>query len=57
MSAALYRDVRGRQLEKVRGELGLEDDRLDDAAALLDRLVLGETFEEFLTIPGYALLD
>ena len=30
--------------------------RWDDAAALLDVLVLGD-FQEFLTIPGYRLLD
>jgi hypothetical protein len=30
--------------------------RLRDAAALLDTLVLGD-FEEFLTIPGYRLLE
>ncbi len=30
--------------------------RLDEAAALLDALVLSEAFEEFLTVPGYELL-
>ena len=47
-------DVRDRVLASLRAESGT-DSRWDDAAALLDLLVLGE-FEEFMTIPGYRLL-
>ena len=32
-------------------------DRLDDAVALLDRLVLDDDFAEFLTLDAYRLLD
>jgi malate synthase len=52
----LYRDVRGQEVEALARERP-EAARLDDAAALLDELVLGETFAEFLTIPGYRYLD
>ena len=31
--------------------------RLGDAAALLDRLVLADEFEEFLTLGAYQLLE
>jgi len=33
------------------------DDRLDDAAELLDRLVLDDEFAEFLTIDAYRVLS
>ena len=56
-SPELYREVRAQQLTKVRGELGLPDDRLDEAAELLDHLVLDDAFEQFLTLPGYDKLD
>jgi len=46
----LYRRVRGEAL----GKLG---ERFEKAADLLDRLVLSKEFTEFLTIPGYELLD
>jgi malate synthase len=54
MSAQGYRDLRERVLAGLRAsaETGA---RWDDAAALLDVLVLGE-FEEFLTIPAYRLI-
>ena len=61
MSAQGYKDVRARVLQSLRtaeqGEQGSggSDARWDDAAALLDLLVLGD-FEEFLTVPGYRLL-
>jgi malate synthase len=54
MSAQGYKDVRERVLAKLR-EDQRPDARWDDAAALLDLLVLGD-FEEFLTVPGYRLL-
>jgi malate synthase len=54
MSASGYRDVRERVVARLR-EGAAPEARWDDAAALLDLLVLGE-FEEFLTVPGYELL-
>ena len=55
MSAPGYHDVRDRVLERLRAE-GLATARWGDAAALLDLLVLGDV-QEFLTVPGYRLLD
>jgi malate synthase len=54
MSAQGYRDTRERVHARLRDGADPEA-RWDDAAALLDLLVLGE-FEEFLTVPGYKLL-
>ena len=55
MSAQGYKDVREEVLERLRANSD-DNSRWDDAAALLDLLVLGE-FEEFLPVPGYKLLD
>ena len=55
LTRALYERLRDEELMNVR-ELGLYA-RLDDAARLLDALVLNEGFVEFLTLPGYELLD
>jgi malate synthase len=55
MTASTYRQVR----DEVVAELGTsatKDSRLRDAAELLDELVLGD-WQDFLTIPGYRLLD
>jgi hypothetical protein len=54
MSADVYRGVREEVVAELR-QSAAADSRLDDAAALLDELVLGE-WQEFLTIPGYKLL-
>jgi malate synthase len=56
VDAALYRDIRDDELARVRDVSG-PDSRVDDAAALLDRLVLDEAFIEFLTLPGGELLE
>jgi malate synthase len=55
MTADMYRQVR----EDVVAELSQSasaDSRIRDAAALLDDMVLGE-WQDFLTLPGYRLLD
>jgi len=54
VTEALYRDVRGEVLTPLRDGANREA-RWDDAAALLDDLVLGE-YEDFLTVPGYRKL-
>ncbi len=56
MSAQGYHDVRDRVLASLKAAGDGDPTRWDDAAALLDVLVLGE-FQEFLTVPGYKLLD
>ncbi len=52
-----YRAVRSAELDALEAERAGTPHRLGDAAALLDRLVLGNGFEEFLTLGAYALLD
>ncbi|CAN5383588.1 malate synthase A [soil metagenome] len=55
MTREYYLTVRGSELERLKGAATGET-RLDEAAALLDMLVL-EDFEEFLTLAGARLLD
>jgi malate synthase len=50
----LYRQVRDEELPKVGG---LANGRMKEAALILDRLVLDDTFAEFLTLPAYAYLE
>jgi malate synthase len=52
---ALYTRVRDEELAALRAH-ATSASRYADAAALLDQLVLGEEFAEFLTIPGYRYL-
>lgn len=47
----LYKKIRDEELAK------LPDDNFDNALELLDRLVLSEKFEDFLTIPAYQYLE
>jgi malate synthase len=54
MSANVYRQIRELVVAELRQTAPAES-RLDDAAALLDDLVLGE-WQDFLTVPGYRLL-
>jgi malate synthase len=54
MSAKEYRKVREDVVAELR-QSAPADSRLDDAAVLLDELVLGE-WQDFLTIPGYKRL-
>jgi len=55
MSAQAYRSVREDVVSELR-KTAPEGSRLEDAAALLDELVLGE-WQDFLTLPGYRLLE
>jgi malate synthase len=55
MTREYYLKVRESELERL-GQASQRDNRLHQAAALLDMLVL-EDFEEFLTLPGARLLD
>ncbi len=54
VTADLYRRVREEELARL-GGAGTQ--RFGDAARILDRLVLDDTFEEFLTTVAYPLLD
>jgi malate synthase len=55
MSAGLYEELRAAELAELAASAA-DDNRFADAAELLDRLVLDDEFEDFLTIPGYQQL-
>jgi malate synthase len=57
MSAELYRQVRDEELSTIRSSNEPYTERIDDATALLDALVLGNDFTGFLTLPGYEHLE
>jgi len=50
----LYQTTRDEQLKRLTSD---EPARYKDAAAILDSVVLTDTFPEFLTLPAYAYLD
>ncbi len=54
-TAEVYQQIRDEQVKLIQKESGSET-RLQDAATLLDTLVLSNDFVPFLTIPGYSLL-
>jgi malate synthase len=54
ITAALYEQFRTEEVAKLPRPTG---HRIDDAVALVDQLVLAGEFVEFLTLPGYRLLD
>ena len=54
VTAALYTAIREEELARLGGP---ESGRLGDAAAILDHLVLADTFLEFLTLPAYEYLE
>jgi malate synthase len=56
VTRAMYESLRDEIVPVLRAEGGEGLARLDDAVTLLDALVLGETFVEFLTVPGYERL-
>jgi malate synthase len=57
MTPDVYCRVRDEELEKLRAERGGGSPELDRAAKLLDELVMGDEFTEFLTLPAYELLS
>ena len=56
MTAELYREIRSEEVGALRSA-GADRGQLDRAAALLDGLVLEETFAGFLTNRAYTELD
>ncbi|MFL5559893.1 MAG: malate synthase A, partial [Gemmatimonadaceae bacterium] len=57
MSAARYQTMRDETLAALEAERGAGAWRFADAAALLDQLVLDDELTDFLTVPGYELLE
>jgi malate synthase len=54
-NAELYQQLRDEQVKIIEAESG-DGSRLQEAATLLDTLVLANDFIPFLTLPGYGLL-
>ncbi len=55
-----YKQLKLEELEKVKALIGTERGegrQLQEASGLMDKLVLGSTFTDFLTLPAYQLLD
>ncbi|HZC30260.1 MAG TPA: malate synthase A [Gaiellaceae bacterium] len=60
ITADLVRKVEAEELEKVRAAVGddfYRSGRYDEAAKLFEHVALSKDFVEFLTLPGYELLD
>jgi malate synthase len=53
VTAERYAAARDRELRALSSQAGADAPRLQQAAALLDELVLADEFTEFLTLPGY----
>jgi malate synthase len=53
-NAELYRKIRDQELGKLGG---IASGRYRESTEILDRLVTSDSFEEFLTIPAYQLLE
>lgn len=60
VTAQMYEQFKGEELENIRNEVGserFENGRFDEAVILFDRLILNDNFTEFLTLPGYELIQ
>ena len=58
VTVALYRAIRDDELARLRAEVGdgWAAGGYEEAAEILDRLITGDRFEEFLTLPAYDVL-
>jgi malate synthase len=57
---ALFRDALKGEMERVKGEVGakaFDGGRFKEAIALFSDMSLSDTFDEFLTLPAYKLID
>ena len=60
VTPALFRERSNGEMERVKGEVGakaFEGGRFKDAIKLFSDMSLADTFEEFLTLPAYKLID
>ncbi|KHN57050.1 malate synthase [Dickeya fangzhongdai] len=56
----LFRQMLAEEMQVIRGELGdarFDGGRFDDAARLMERITTQDALIDFLTLPGYDLLD
>ena len=57
---ALFREALKGEMERVKGEVGakaFDGGRFKEAIALFSDMSLSDTFDEFLTLPAYKLID
>jgi malate synthase len=60
VTPAMFRDAVTGEMERVKGEVGakaFDGGRFTEATALFSDMSLSETFDEFLTLPAYKLID
>jgi malate synthase len=60
VSKALVQTIVQEEVAKIRATLGDEADaryRVADATALFEQVALADSFEEFLTLPAYGILE
>ena len=60
ITADLVKRIEREELDKIRatvGDASYHGGRYEDAAALFENVALSKDFVEFLTLPGYELLD
>jgi malate synthase len=59
VTVELFRQTLAEELDKLRAarDAAYETGGYERAAVLFDKLTVSDDFVEFLTIPGYALLD
>jgi malate synthase len=60
MTPAMFREAPSGEMERVKGEVGpkaFDGGRFKEAIALFSDMSLADTFEEFLTLPAYSLID
>jgi malate synthase len=57
---AMFREALAGEMERVKGEVGakaFDGGRFKEATALFSDMSLSDTFDEFLTLPAYKLID
>ncbi|WP_107760579.1 malate synthase A [Dickeya sp. Secpp 1600] len=60
VTKSLFRQMLAEEMQVIRGELGdarFDDGRFDDAGRLMERITTQDALIDFLTLPGYDLLD
>jgi malate synthase len=60
VTPAMFRDALAGEMERVKGEVGakaFDGGRFKEATALFSDMSLSDTFDEFLTLPAYKLID
>jgi malate synthase len=56
----MFREALKGEMERVKGEVGakaFDGGRFEEATQLFSDMSLSETFDEFLTVPAYKLID